>query len=99
MMRRNYESDDSDFASAVAASAHAIHSLGEITPDTKIARANTRKQDLQQRGTNISFNSLFNNFSYYLCYSLCISGVYERFYEKGIYERYKEFTICYTCHW
>ncbi|KAG6401792.1 hypothetical protein SASPL_138657 [Salvia splendens] len=48
-MRRNYEFDDSDFASAVAASAHAIHSLGEITPNPKIARANTRKQDLQHR--------------------------------------------------
>ncbi|KAL1541681.1 hypothetical protein AAHA92_25872 [Salvia divinorum] len=46
-MRHNYESDDSDFASAVAASAHAIHSLGEITPNPKIARANTRKQELQ----------------------------------------------------
>ncbi|XP_057805052.1 remorin [Salvia miltiorrhiza] len=53
MMRRNYESDDSDFASAVAASAHAIHihSLGEVTPNPKIARPNTRKQEPQQGGS------------------------------------------------
>ena len=57
-MRRNYEADDSDFASAVAASAHAIHSLGEINPNPKTARANTRKQELQQRGTNNSLESL-----------------------------------------
>lgn len=60
MMRRDYESDGSDFLSAVAASAHAIHSLAEITPNPKIARANTRKQEPQEGG-----NILFPSFSSY----------------------------------
>ncbi|KAH6799117.1 hypothetical protein C2S51_035601 [Perilla frutescens var. frutescens] len=45
MMRRGYGSDDGDFASAVAASAHAIHSLEQINSKLQISRANTRKQE------------------------------------------------------
>lgn len=56
MMRRGYESEETDFASAVAASAHAIHSLAEINSKAQIARANTTKHEPlrpQQGGTYI----------------------------------------------
>ncbi|KAI3454826.1 hypothetical protein Pfo_011489 [Paulownia fortunei] len=45
MMRRSYDLDDTDFATAIAASAHAIHSLEEVSSQVQLTKANTRKQE------------------------------------------------------
>lgn len=56
MMRRGYESDDPDFASAVAASAHAMVSLEEMSSRPQIARDKTRKKEsLKSQGGDIFF--------------------------------------------
>lgn len=71
MIRRGYDSDDSDFATAIAASAHAIHFLEKSSSQAQIRRANTGKQEpfRPQQGGNNLFLLLFMMMSKCIAFS------------------------------
>lgn len=74
-MRRGYESEETDFASAVAASAHAIHSLAEISSKAQIARANTTKHEPLrplQGGIYLTFLLLYFFYYFWRCVNVKI---------------------------